>query len=84
MTQEQSPLPTFRLTFEYVDASGDTLRSTQVVSPPDLQRMRDPGSHIASLAVNLHQKIVAAMKDDGYIEPPNNVIKVDFQRRKRV
>ncbi len=74
---------TFRICFEYVAANGDTIRSEQKYGAAFLtQENRD--STIAKKAAELCGKVINAMKEDGIIQAPTNVIRVDFQKRKRV
>lgn len=73
---------TFIISFEYVAADGDTLRSEHKWGPAFLTS-EDNGSMVTKKAAELHGKIIKAMKEDGIIPPPSNVIRADFQNRKR-
>jgi hypothetical protein len=72
----------FIISFEYVERNGDTLRSEHRWGPAFLTSS-NAGSLVTKKAEELHRKIITAMKDDGIIPPPSNVIQVDFQNRKR-
>ncbi|MDF2434741.1 MAG: hypothetical protein JWP44_4372 [Mucilaginibacter sp.] len=74
---------TFRICFEYVAPNGDTIRSEHPYGPAFLALVnRD--SVVAKKAAELCGKVINAMKEDGTIPPPTNVLRVDFQKRKLV
>lgn len=81
--QERSVPSLFRLRFEYVHEGGATLRSEKIFNAGDLLDAKSAEAIVTREAATLHGKIVKAMKDDGYIPPPSNVIHVDFKRGKR-
>jgi hypothetical protein len=73
----------FRICFEYVATNGDTVRSEQKYTSW-LLTMEDRDALIAGKAGELCHKVINAMKEDGTIPPPTNVLRVDFQKRKLV
>jgi hypothetical protein len=74
---------TFIVAFEYVAANGDTIRSEHKYGPAFLT-IENQAAAVAKKASELQGKVINAMKEDGVIPPPGNVIRVDFQNRKRV
>lgn len=73
----------FRLRFEYVADNGDTVRSEHAYGAKLFAAASDNVSNLSKKVAELHGKVFRALKEDGIIPPPDNVIRVDFQRRKR-
>jgi hypothetical protein len=74
---------TFRLCFEYVADNGDTVRAEHKYGA-GFPAMPDRNSVISMRAGELCVKVINALKEDGIIPPPTNVLRVDFQKRKLV
>lgn len=72
----------FVISFEYVCSNGDTIRSEHKYGAA-LLTGENPAAAISKKAAELHGKVINAMKEDGVIPPPSNVIRVDFRDRKR-
>ncbi|WP_175795950.1 hypothetical protein [Burkholderia anthina] len=73
----------FRLRFEYLGPDESIVRSEKVFTAHDLLAASKPDVDVGRAAVALHAKIINALREDGIIPPPSNVIKVDFTRGKR-
>jgi hypothetical protein len=72
----------FRLRFEYESETDGTTRSEHVYGA-GFASLADAAAALSKKAAELHAKVIGSLKEDGIIAPPDNVIHVDFQRRKR-
>lgn len=85
MSDRQLSVPgIFRIQFEFVDSQDNTIRTEQVFTPHHFAKVSEFRKMVGDSALELHDKLIGALKDDLIIPPPSNVTKVDFQRRKRV
>ncbi|CAB3779329.1 hypothetical protein LMG28688_00806 [Paraburkholderia caffeinitolerans] len=74
----------FRLRFEYLGPNEEIVRTEHVYGADQFLSLQNAESAVAKKAIELQEKIINALREDGTIPPPSNVIKVDFIRGKRV
>lgn len=71
----------FWLRFEYIAENGDTVRSEHHYGPA-LLSLENADAMLGKKVAELRSKVVNALKEDGIIPPPSNVIRIDFQKRR--